>query len=208
MKYIKNMATILVVFMTLPVLAQSDLPKPGITPDSPFYFMDRRFDVFQSAESLADERASEMVAMAEIAHESGLAKATVGYEKAMEKRQQQAEENEEAAEEVVRQSTNHLAVLASVREQVPDQAKAGIDIALNKSAQGRENALDTLRRQNPERASAVAEETLEDLIVNTPEGAQEGLQHALESVREGNDTVQPVQGAPEGQASDFPTNRN
>ncbi len=179
------MVTILavLVLMAVPVLAQPELPDPGITPDSPFYFMDRLFDVFQSAESRADERASEMVAMAQTANAKGLEKAKAGYEKAMGKRQQEAEEDENVAEEVARQSSNHLSVLARVREQVPEQAKAGIDRALNESAKGRENALAALERQNPNRAGAVAEATLQEVIANAPEAAQAGLQRAMEAVQ-------------------------
>jgi len=66
MKWITNTITILamVVLMALPVMAQPELPDPGITPDSSFYFLDILFDVFQSAEETADERAAEIVAMA------------------------------------------------------------------------------------------------------------------------------------------------
>jgi predicted transcriptional regulator len=194
MKYIKNMATILVIliYMAVPVMAQPELPNPGITPNSPFYFIDRMFEVFQSDESVADERASEVVAMAKIAHAKGLEKANQGYEKAMEKMQQKAEKDENIAEKFTWQSNNHLAVLARIREQVPEQAKAGIDRALNESAQSRENGLAALERQNPVRARTVATATLQELIVNTPEAAQEGLQHALETVKvERRDAIQP-----------------
>ncbi len=179
------MATILamVVLMAVPVAAQPELPGPGITPDSPFYFLDRLSDVFQSAESVADEKASEMVAMAQTADAKGLEKAKERYAKAMEKRQQKAEGDENAAEEVARQSSNHLAVLARVREQVPEQAKAGIDRAMNESMKGRERAIKSLEQKNRQRATMVAQATLQEVIANTPEAAQEGLQRALESVQ-------------------------
>jgi len=33
--------------------ADQNIGKPGITPDSPFYFLDKMFDVFQSRQSVA-----------------------------------------------------------------------------------------------------------------------------------------------------------
>lgn len=189
MNHAKSITSILalVAFMAVSVSAQpAELPDPGITPDSPFYFMDRMFSVFKSGEALADERAAETVAMAQEGNERGLAKAQEGYAKAMEKRQRGAEKDENTAEEVARQASNHLAVLARVKEQVPEQAKAGIDRAIAESAKGRENALAALEKENPERAGSVAEATLQGLIADVPEeAAQEGLQRALESVKAG-----------------------
>jgi len=182
---IKKLGIVLALFvlMALPAAAQPELPDPGMTPDSPFYFMDRLFDVFQSAESLADERASEMVAMAEKGNENALERARQGYQKAMQKRQRQAEEDENTAEEVSRQASNHLAVLARVREQVPEQARAGIGRALDDSTNSRKKGLEELEKKNPERAGAVAEATLQEVMANAPEAAQEGLQRALEAVQ-------------------------
>jgi hypothetical protein len=193
MKRILSMTTILalMVLMAIPVEAQTELPDPGITPDSPFYFMDRLFDVFQSAEAIADERASEMVAMAQKENAEGLEIAREGYERAMEKRQQEAEEDENTAEEVVQQSSNHMAVLARVREEVSEQTRAGIDQAINESARGRENALTALKRKNPNRAGAVAKETLERVMKNAPEQALSGLQRAIEAGRKGEPKEKP-----------------
>lgn len=174
---------IMTALLTVPVFAQPELPSPGMTPDSPFYFLDRMFDRFQSPESVADEKAAEMLAMAEKKHEKGLSIALHSYERAMERRQKEANENEVEAEEVARQASNHLAVLARVREQVPEQARKGIDKAINESARNREQAMNTLRERNPERAGVVAEATLTEVMANTPEEAQPGLQTALEAVR-------------------------
>ena len=187
MKFIQNIGTILVlmILMVVPISAQestTDLPNPGITPDSPFYFLDKAFDVFQSKESIANERAAEVIAMAKKSHEKGLTIALEGYEKAIANRQKEAEKNEGEAERVALQISNHLGVLARVREQVPEQAKFGIDMAINKSAQGREDALATLREKNPEKARLVAESTLLEIISKAPVEALPGLQQALESV--------------------------
>ncbi|MFP4656727.1 MAG: hypothetical protein ACLFNK_04075 [Candidatus Woesearchaeota archaeon] len=201
MKYAKNLVTILaaMLLMAVSVTAQPELPDPGITPDSPFYFIDRMMDTFRSPEVIMDRRAAEISAMAEKGHERGLEKATDGYNKAIERRQEDAEADENMSEEVARQSSNHLAILSRVREQVPEQAKAGIDRAINESATGRENALGSLDRHNPERAESVADTTLEEVMANAPDEAHEGLQRALDAVRS--------PGADEGRGrpSDLPT---
>ncbi|MFW5852875.1 MAG: DUF4382 domain-containing protein [Nanoarchaeota archaeon] len=181
MKWIYTVVFAMLVLMNLSVVAQPELTEPGMTPDNPFYFMDRMFDGFQSAESVADERAAEMVAMAEENKEKALEKARKGYNKAMEKREKEAGKDEEAAEEVARQASNHLAALVNVKEKVPEQAKASIDRAMNKSSEGRQNALEALKNKNPERAESVAKATLEEVLANAPEAAKAGLQRALEA---------------------------
>ncbi|MFP4423970.1 MAG: DUF4382 domain-containing protein [Candidatus Woesearchaeota archaeon] len=183
MKWINTIGAVfaMLVLMSFSVTAQPELTDPGITPDSPFYFMDRMFDGFQSAESLADERAAEMTSMAEENKEKAFEKAREGYDKAMEKREKEAEESEENAEKVARQASNHMAVLAKLREQVPEQARAGIDRAMNESAQGREKALESLKEKNPEKAESVAKATLEEVLANAPEAAKAGLKRALEA---------------------------
>lgn len=187
-KYTQKIATglVLMVLMAVSVSAETKLPDPGITPDSPFYFLDRMFSVFKSSEALADERMAEIIDMAQKGHERGLAKAQEGYARAMDKRQQESEEDENTAEEVARQTSNHLAVLAQVREQVSEQAKSGIDLAITESANERENALATLEKKDRGRSIDVAEATLQKLISNTTnvtKTGQEGLQRALDAVR-------------------------
>lgn len=186
----KRILSIVLIFTAILLFAQAEadqkeLPDPGITPDSPFYFADRMFDRFKSPEARADERAAEMVAMAQKGDEEGLEKAREGYKEAMEKRQKEAEKDEETAEEVARQSSKHLAVLARVRERVSEKTKAGVDRALAESAKERENAISTLKQKNPERAGAVARETLERVMEKAPEQALPGLRRALEAGRKG-----------------------
>jgi len=174
---------IAVLLMAVPVMAQEELPDPGITPDSPFYFVDQLFSVFKSPAALADERAAEAVAMAHKNHERGLAKALAGYEKALQKRQAQADRSAEDAEAVATQTSNHLIALARAREQVPAQAQAGLDRALDHSARGRENALASLEQHDPAKATAVAQETLQRVMARTPEAAQAGLTRALTAMQ-------------------------
>ncbi|MGM5482176.1 MAG: DUF4382 domain-containing protein [Nanobdellota archaeon] len=186
MKWIKNIGVVfaLLVLMTFSVTAvkaQPELSGPGTTPDSPFYFLDKMFDRFQSSESLADERASEMVAMVEKGNEKAFEKARQGYDKVMENREKQARENEKKAEGLARQASNHMAVLAQVRENASEQVRKGIDKAINKSVQGRGNALFALKNKNSKRAESVAKATLEEVLAHAPEAAKPGLQRALEA---------------------------
>lgn len=181
----KNLIILTAVFLMLavPVIAQeNELGDPGITPDSPWYFLDRFGDAFQSAESLANEKAAESLAMAEQANSEALTKATQAYQKAMERRQEQAEGDEDVAEEVARQASKHLEVLATVREQVPSQALQGIDTALEVSAKGREESLNALRQQNSVRGEEVARETIEGIMENNSAEALEGLNTALQNI--------------------------
>ena len=169
--------------MSTVVIAQAELPDPGMTPDSPLYFLDTLFDALQSDKALANEKAAEVVAMAQEGNEKGLEKAMGGYNKAMTKREAKAANSEDVAVDFVNQAADHLEVLARVREQVPETAKPGIDNAMERSAQGLDRALDDLERQNNERAGLVAQETLQRVMENTPEAAQKGLQNALEAVQ-------------------------
>ena len=162
---------------------EDELLPPGITPDSPFYFVDTIFDVFQTESDLADEKAAEAIVMARENHEKGLAKALAKYEKAMTKREESAEVDEELAEEVTKQAGKHLEVLARVLEKVPEQAKAGINKAMMKSAKSLDKGLDELEKNNPEKAGSVAKEILERVLEKAPEAAKKGLMNALESVQ-------------------------
>ncbi len=180
MKWITTIIAILM--LAIPAMAE-ELPDPGITPDSPLYFLDRMFSVFKSPRALANERAAEVAAMAQKGHAKGLQTAMEQYEKAMLKREAQAARDPETAEEVALETSNHLIVLARVRTQVPEQAQQAIDIAMLRSARGRDAAIMKLEQDSPERATIVAQETLQRVMENTPEKAREGLQRALTTRR-------------------------
>ena len=179
----KLFGLIAVLFVLTPVvMAQPKLPDPGITPDSPFYFLDRAFDRFQSSEAVADERASEIRAMAQKNNTRAMEVAAEGYREAMRNREREGNESAGKAEEVARQASNHLAILAQVRSKASQQARKGIATAMNQSARGRERALESLRKRNRERAREVANNTLQEVLSNAPEEARFGLQRALQAV--------------------------
>ncbi len=161
---------------------EEDLGNPGITPDSTFYFLDRFFDGFQSAESLADEKAAETVVMAQEGKEKEMNRSLELYEKNLEKLKEKSQNNEKTAEKVANQTTRHMVVLAGVLEQVPEEAKSAIERAMENSVRGREEAVNALKNQNPEKGEQVAQQTLQRVMSETPEQAQEGLQKAFNNV--------------------------
>jgi len=164
-------------------VASVELPGSGITPDSPFYFVDRFFDIFQFSESLVDEKASEVALMAREGSEKDLTKAVENYEKAMTKREKRISKSEGGAEKIVEQFTKHLEVFANVKEKVPEQAKSTIDRAIERNVRGLDKGLDELVLKNPEKAESMTQEIFERLLDNTPESSRKGLQTAFESVQ-------------------------
>ncbi len=173
--------------------ARPELPDPGITPDSPFYFVETFMDRFRGPEEVADRKAAEIIAMAEENNSEALARAEEQYSRAMERLEQRAGDNPNMNEESARQASNHMFHLANASEGVPEQAREGIQRAMENSAHARERAIEGINRTDPERAGEVAEDTLEELAANVPEQAREGLERALENVRQqrGPDRIGP-----------------
>ncbi len=169
-----------------------DIGNPGITPDSAFYFLDRIFDGFQGAESLANEKAAETIAMAEKGDEKAANRSLGLYQRNLERLQERAQNTErgEVAERIVNQTTHHLIVLAGVLEQVPEEAKGAIERAMENSARGREESVSALREIDPSRGEQVANETLQRVMSETSEQAREGLQQAFNSIGKGEEFSQ------------------
>ena len=153
------------------VLAQNDeLPSPGITPDSPFYFLERiveeisTFFIFgdlKKAERhalLAAERLAEAQAIAEKGKPELIEKTSARYENQLEKSMARIErairkgENTEKIMEVldrVGQATSkHLEVLAEVYEKAPEQAKPAVENAMKVSVKRHEKAVEVLKAKN------------------------------------------------------------
>lgn len=173
-----------------PVLAEElNSEKAGMTPDSPFYFMDRFGDMFQSSESLADEKVAEAKVMAEKNKSDAMNKALKHYNKAMEKRAKQAKGDEREAEEIAKQSTNHLTILAKVRAKVSEEAYSGLDTAINNSARNRESALEELGKNAPEKAEQVRNQTRQQIVNAAGEIVQEQIKKGLENLETGQEKV-------------------
>lgn len=169
--------------MVSPVVAQeTELGSPGITPDSSFYFLDRIFDGFQTAESRADEKAAETLAMAREGKAEHAERSIELYERAVNKLEEKSQDSEDVAEDVANRTTTHLIVLAGVLEEVPEEAKVAIERALEVSTRGREESVNALREMNPSRGEQVASQTLQRVMSETPAEAQEGLQTAFRNI--------------------------
>ena len=150
------------------VLAQeTELPDPGLSPDSPFYFLETiieeigtffTFGDLKKAERYADlaaERLAEAQAVAEKEKPELAEKTLARYQRQLGKsitRAERAESKGKNAEEVmakVGQATSkHLEVLAEVYEKVPEQAKTAVENAMKASLKGHSRAVEVLKAKN------------------------------------------------------------
>ena len=172
MKKITLLITLLILIsFTMGVSAQeAELPEPGLTPDSPFYFLETitetigtffTFGDLKKAERhavLSAERLSEAKAMVEkgkpelvektlARYENQLNKSVARAEKAMAK-SKDAEKATEVVANVGKATSKHLEILAKVYEKVPEEAKPGIENAMKASLKGHEKAIEALKSKN------------------------------------------------------------
>ena len=143
----------------------ADLPSPGVTPGSPFFFFDRFFEglggIFafgqaakaRRAVAIAEERLSEARALLAIGDE-GAEEAIELYEEKLAEAAERAQnaKNADALARVTEATSKHFAVLEDVIERVPEQAKAAVQRALESSKQGQVSALQALKGEDPSRA--------------------------------------------------------
>ncbi len=176
----------------------TELPSPGLLPDSPFYFLEIiveeignffTFGDLKKAEryaALAAERLAEAKAVAEKGKPEFVEKTLARYENqfnnsiARAKKAQTKDQNIEKVIEVLakvgKATSKHLEVLAEVYEKVPDQAKPGIgnaiENAMKVSLKGHEKAVEILKEKNA--LGEVPEEA--SFPVNVPVEARERIQ--------------------------------
>ena len=172
MKAISLLITLVFLFsLTAGVLAQeTELPDPGLTPDSPFYFLERiaesigtffTFGDLKKAERhaiLAAERLAEARAIAGKGKPELTEKTLERYERQLQNsmaRVEKAQAKGENAEKVIevlarvgQTTSKHLEVLAEVYEKVPEQAKPAIENAMKASVKGHEKAVEALKAQD------------------------------------------------------------
>lgn len=155
--------------MVGPVLAQDSEPSAGMTPASPFFFLERFFEgigtflTFGNSDkaerylALAAERLAEAKVLAEEGNEEAVA-AVALYEEQYAKAKEQVLgikidiELEEVNARVTDAATRHLAVLDEVLERVPEQAKESIKAAKERSMTGQIEALRGIAERDPEAA--------------------------------------------------------
>lgn len=149
---------------------EAELPDPGLTPDSPFYFLEtiteaigtfftfgdlkkaERYTVL-AAERLAEAKAVVEKGKPELAekilerYENQLNKSMSRAEKAMVK-DKDAEKIAEVVFKVGKATSVHLEILAEVYGKVPEQAKSAIENAMKASVKGHEKAVEVLKAKN------------------------------------------------------------
>jgi hypothetical protein len=164
---------------------EEELPDPGVTPDSPFYFFDnwgKKIGMFfafgpeakaQKALEYAEERLAEARAMAVRNKIREMEQAANGYdeflavvtERAEEARQRGASDN--ISEKVALATKKHLDVLDRVKETIPKQteeSREAIVQAREASINGQQNALRVLARERLERATEINLATVENRL--------------------------------------------
>ncbi|MCK5044920.1 hypothetical protein KAR26_04320 [Candidatus Parcubacteria bacterium] len=146
---------------------ETELPDPGLTPDSPFYFLETivegigtffTFGDLKKAEryaTLAAERLAEARAVVEKGKPEIAEKALTRYENQLnnsiaraEKAQAKGENTAKVMEVVGKATSVHLEVLAELYEKVPEQAKPAIEKAMKASVKGHGRAVEALKAQN------------------------------------------------------------
>ncbi|MBA7493662.1 Foldase protein PrsA [subsurface metagenome] len=143
------------------VLAQEvELSDPGLTPDSPFYFLDtlgERIGMFftfgaekkaEKAIKYAEEKLAEVMAMVEKNQTEALEKANKNYQGFLglanikiQEAKEKGKDIEELAVLITEKTLKHHGVLIKVFEKVPEQAKETIQKAIEVSRKGSEEAV-------------------------------------------------------------------
>ncbi|MBM3250828.1 MAG: hypothetical protein FJZ07_01125 [Candidatus Nealsonbacteria bacterium] len=186
------------------VLAQaSELPDPGMLPDSPFYFLKRlsegigtlfTFGDLAKAErhtQLASKRLAEAKALVEKGREDIGEKVLARYqeqlERALNKAQQAGVRGKSIVEvtEVVTETTvKHLSVLEEVLDRVPEQTRGAIERAREVSMTGQKSALRALAWENPERATEINLKAVESKLNRAKAKAEQGeIEDMEEAIR-------------------------
>lgn len=185
----------LVLVLTPRALAQdtANLPDPGLTPDSPLYFLDTwgeniSLALTGNAEAKARKQiaiSQEKLAEAEQMGEEGKAEASeIAAERygemvnaaaaGVSQAAQSGEGFTDALAELLATTTSiSQQVLAGVYEKVPEQAKAAIQRAMQASTRGMEQAIEAISNTRREQVQERIKQNLQKARENAPEEAQQ-----------------------------------
>ncbi len=164
-KIIGLLIALLLVVNAVPVFAQEET-EAGTGPDSALYGLDRAFErislalTFDRAKKaekrlqIASERIAELREMVNKGKPEFAGRLTNDHAKGID----EAEEDIEAAKaqgknvtrvsQIVAEATSkHIDVLTALLDKVPEQARAGIQNAIEKSSRGRERALANIQKE-------------------------------------------------------------
>jgi len=150
---------------------EAELPKPGLTPDSLFYFLDilgEKIGMFftfgaekkaKKALKYAEEKMAEIKAMAEKNKIKALEKANQKYEEYLNLIREKGEEAykkgidvEKLAILVNEKTLKHLEILSNVYEKVPGQAQEGLEKAMEMSQKAFKETIRVLTQEGREEA--------------------------------------------------------
>jgi len=186
-------------FVGTGVLAQeTELPDPGLTPDSPFYFLETiteriitffTFGDLKKAEryaTLAAERLAEVEAVVEKGKPELVEKTLERYRMQLQNSIARAEKAMlagkdfekvmEAMAKAGKTTSVRLEVLTEVYEKVPEQAKPAIESAMKVSLKVHEKAVEALKASD--NLGEVPEEVI--LPVQVPQEARERIQRSVQ----------------------------
>lgn len=201
--YISIFSLLLVglVFGVVPVKAQTEaeLPSAGLTPASPFYFLERFFEEIGTFFTFGDvnkakryaELMAERIAEAKAVVDKGkpeiAEKVLIRYQDHLEKSLAKTEEAHAKGKsvfevtEIVSQATaKHLTVLEEILEKVPEQAKSAILQAREVSKTGQVKALEGLVKEKPEKAAELNIQAIQNRLGKIKSEAREGDEKGVE----------------------------
>lgn len=205
MKRVTILAVILSLFLVTGVLAQDaiTLPSAGMTPDSPFYFLDiwgEKIGLFFAfshegkigkALTYSEEKLAEASVLADKGKPEKLPKATGLYEGYIaiangqtEELEKEGKSTEDVSTKVAEATSKHLTVLEGVLDKVPEQAKDAIEKAMTVSMNGYNRALAALAKEKPEKATEINLETMKGRLERAKKMAEEGKTEEAEGAVE------------------------
>jgi len=178
---------------------ETEIPDPGLTPDSFFYFLERisegigtffTFGDVAKAEryaELAAERVAEAKAVIEKGKPEAAEKALAIYQDQLEKSlakvdqaQAKGKSVSEVAEVVAQATAKHLTVLEEVLEKIPEQAKPAILQAREVSVTGQAKALENLANEEPEKAASLNIQAIQNRLEKVRNEAAERDEENIE----------------------------
>lgn len=174
-------------------IIDAGLPKAGLTPDSPFYFLKSWKESIQTfftfgAESkakqflhLADVRLAEYEKMIEKGKAEIAQKTLEKYEKQLNRALEKSQEAQEQGRDVEKLTTliseatiRHHEVLNNVLEKIPEEAKIGIENAIEMSQKRFDSAIQQKIEEGLKQASPEVQSCVKSMINNVSSGELKG----------------------------------
>lgn len=173
---------------------ESLLSDPGITPDSPFYFLDLagekigEFFAFTTeakvrhALATAEERLAEAEAMANRNQNELAKRARERYQERLNtalaratQAKEQGKDMEEVMANIAEATFKHMAVLTDRLEKAPEEAKGAITEAIEASSKGNEDSLNALSDEKKQEVVDEARGKITDFEERIPQGVRDRI---------------------------------